>query len=97
ALALGTVVAWCQSSNGSVRGEVHDQTRAVVPGVNVVLTNTDTNVEMKTTANGAGIYVFPSVLPGPYKVVVESPGMKKFEGTLTVRTQESEVVDVTLL
>jgi len=38
----------------------------------------------------------PSVVPGPYKVTVESPGMKTFEGTLTVRTQESEVVDVTL-
>jgi hypothetical protein len=96
-LALGTVVAWCQSSNGSVRGEVHDQTKAVVPGVNVVLTNSDTGVAMKTTANSAGIYVFPSVIPGPYKVVVESPGMKKFEGALTVRTQESSMVDVTLL
>jgi len=97
ALALGTVVAWCQSSNGSVRGEVHDQTKAVIPGVSVVLTNTDTNVVMKTTTNSVGLYVFPSVIPGPYKVVVEFAGMKKFEGTLTVRTQESEVVDVMML
>jgi hypothetical protein len=96
ALALGTVVAWCQSSNGSVRGEVHDQTTAVIPGVSVVLTNTDTNVDMKT-ANSVGLYVFPSVIPGPYKVVVEFAGMKRFEGTLTVRTQESEVVDVMML
>jgi hypothetical protein len=97
ALALGTVVVWCQSSNGSVRGEVHDQTKAVIPGVSVVLTNTDTNVDMRTTTNSVGLYVFPSAIPGPYKVVVEFAGMKKFEGTLTVRTQESEVVDVTML
>ena len=96
ALALGTVVAWCQSSNGSVRGEVHDQTKAVIPGASVVLTNNDTKVDLRATVNSVGLYVFPSVIPGPYQVVVVSPGMNKFEGTLTVHVQESAVVDVTL-
>src|ERR1019366_358608 len=133
ALALGTVVAWCQSSNGSVRGEVHDQTKAVIPGASVVLTNNDTKVDtvhggsqihlgievhdqtkavipgasvvltnndtkvdLRATVNSVGLYVFPSVIPGPYQVVVASPGMNKFEATLTVHVQESAVVDVTL-
>src|ERR1039457_1474097 len=96
ALALGTVVAWCQSSNGSVRGEVHDQTKAVIPGASVVLTNNDTKVDLKATVNSVGLYVFPSVIPGPYQVVVVSTGMNKFEATLTVHVQESAVGDVTL-
>ncbi|MGE5644245.1 MAG: carboxypeptidase-like regulatory domain-containing protein [Acidobacteriota bacterium] len=90
------VPAFPQSSNGSVRGTVQDQTKAVIPGANVTLTNTATNIEFKTTSNSVGIYVFPAVPAGPYKLTVEYSGMAKFEGTLTVRVQESATVDVTL-
>jgi hypothetical protein len=97
AIALGAIVAWGQSSNGSVRGEVHDQTSAVIPGASVVLTNTDTNVDLRSTTNNVGIYVFLCVVTGPYKLAVESAGMSKFNATVTVRTQESAAVDVTLV
>ena len=76
--------AWPQSSNGSVRGTVQDSTQAVIPNVNVQLTNTATGVELKTTSNHAGIYVFPSVLPGPYKLEADTAGMRKFEASVTV-------------
>ncbi len=36
---------WPQSSNGSLRGVVQDQTKAVIPGVTVLLTNQGTGVE----------------------------------------------------
>jgi hypothetical protein len=97
AMGLCTVSAWGQSSSGSVRGTVQDQTKAVIPGVSVTLTNTATNVASKATTNTAGIYVFPSVIPGPYLVTAESAGMSKFEARVTVSTQESSVVDVTML
>jgi hypothetical protein len=87
--------AWSQSSNGSVRGIVQDPTSAVIPNVTVVLTNTATGVELRTVSNGGGIYVFPSVIPGPYKVVAESPGMNKFDATVAVETQKSATVDIT--
>src|ERR1035437_10375686 len=94
--ALGTVVAWCQSSNGSVRGAGHDQTKPVIPGATVVLTNNVSKVDLRATVNSVGLYVFPSVIPGPYQVVVVSPVMNKFEASLTVHVQESAVADVTL-
>ncbi len=94
--ALAALPAWAQSSNGSVRGSVQDQTNAVIPGATVALTNTATNIESRTTTNEAGIYAFPAVIPGPYTLAVESPGMRKFEGNLTVRVQQSETVNVTL-
>ena len=81
-LALLAAPAWPQSSNGSVRGTVQDPTSAVIPNVSVALTNTATGVELKTVSNEVGIYVFPSVAPGPYKLEAESAGMKKFEATL---------------
>src|SRR5450759_2153471 len=97
ALALVASPAWSQSSNGSVRGIVQDPTSAVIPNVTVVLTNTATGVELKTVSNGAGIYVFPSVSPGPYKITAESAGMNKFEATLQVQTQESASVTITFV
>ena len=97
AWALLAIPAWSQSSNGSVRGIVQDPTSAVIPNVTVVLTNTATGVELKTVSNGVGFYVFPSVIPGPYKVVADFAGMNKFEATVRVQTQESASVPITFL
>lgn len=94
--ALAASPAWAQSSNGSVRGVVQDQTQAVIPGATVILTNTDTNFESRTTTNSVGFYVFPSLVPGPYLLAVESQGMKRYEASLTVQVQSSETVEVTL-
>ncbi|MGE5646719.1 MAG: carboxypeptidase regulatory-like domain-containing protein [Acidobacteriota bacterium] len=95
-LALVAVPAFPQATNGSVRGTVQDQTKAVIPGANVTLTNTATNIQFKTTTNNVGIYVFPAVPAGPYKLAAEFSGMAPFEGALTVRVAESATVDVVL-
>src|SRR5512140_3522932 len=97
AIVLGTATAWAQSSNGSVRGAVLDQTKAVIPNVTVVLTNTATGIEQRAVSNNVGFYVFPAVAPGPYKIVAASTGMNKFEATLTVQTQQSSDLEITLL
>src|SRR5579872_921776 len=88
--------AWPQASTGMVSGTVRDPTSAVIPSATVTLSNTDTNVTSKTTTNGTGFYVFPSIVPGPYTLLVEATGMSKFEGSLVVQVQQSAVVDVTL-
>ncbi len=89
-------MAWSQSSTGSVRGTVQDQTDAIIPGATVILTNTATNGESRTTSNAVGLYVFPAVRPGPYKITAEFAGMKKFEGTMTVQVQKGETVNIVL-
>src|ERR1051326_3970935 len=88
--------AWTQSSNGSVRGTVLDSSQAVIPNVTVALTNTTTGVELKTITNDAGLYVFPSVIPGPYRLESEAPGMRKFEASVTVQVQQSATIDITM-
>jgi hypothetical protein len=95
-LAMVALPAWPQSSNGSVRGTVHDPTSAVIPNAAVLLTNTQTGVELKTSTNESGLYVFPSVVPGSYKVQAEFAGMNPFEAAVTVQTQQSTTVDITL-
>ena len=84
-MVLLAIPGWSQSSNGSVRGTVQDPTSAVIPNVTVVLTNTATGIELKTVSNGAGIYVFPSVIPGPYKITADLAGMNKSRPTCRCR------------
>ena len=95
-MVLMAPCAWPQASTAPVSGTVRDQTGAVIPGASVTLTNTGTNVASKSTTNESGFYLFPGTLPGPYTLVVEAPGMQKYEGTLTVQVQQSAVVDVTM-
>src|SRR5215470_7853529 len=93
-LLLAVTAAWPQASSTTVRGTVRDQAQAVVPKASVTLTNTATNVTRNTSTNEAGLYVFPGVFPGPYRIDVEFPGMQRFEANLTVQVQQDAEVDV---
>jgi len=88
--------AWPQASNSTVRGSVVDPQQAVIPAAKVVLTNTATGVTRESTTNNAGLYVFPGVTPGPYRLRVEMSGLQTFEGTLTVQVQQEATVDVVM-
>src|SRR5882724_6555288 len=70
--------AWPQGGNSTVRGSVRDQAQAVIPNATVTLTNINTNVARTTQTNEAGIYVFPGVIPGSYRLVGEFAGMQRF-------------------
>src|SRR4030095_4799273 len=89
-------VAWPQGGTSTVRGLVRDQVQAVIPGAKVTLTNTGTAVARESQTNESGLYVFPAVTPGPYRISVEFPGLQKFEGNLQVQTSQDASVDVAL-
>lgn len=101
-LLLVCVAAWLipcalpQASTGKVSGTVRDQTGGVIPGTQITLTNTETNGASATQTNEVGFYVFPSVMPGPYRLAVSSPGMQKYEGLITVSVSQSAVIDPVL-
>src|ERR1051325_10087269 len=87
-LLLAILIAgasFAQSSNGSIRGTVRDQSDAVIPNATVTLTAVATNAVTKGRTNEAGLYVFPAVAPGDYRIVVESAGLQKYEATVTIQ------------
>jgi hypothetical protein len=84
--------AWPQASTGTVSGTVRDQSGGVIPNADVSLTNTDTNVLLKSRTNESGLYFFQGVIAGPYLLSVTAPGMDKFEGALQVQVAQSVVV-----
>ena len=94
AALLAPITAWPQASNSTVRGSVADTQQAVIPSAKVLLTNTATGVARESVTNSAGLYVFPGVTPGPYRLKVELAGLQTFEGSLNVQVQQDATVDV---
>jgi hypothetical protein len=96
-LALSfAVTAFPQASTGTVRGTAKDPTGAIVPNAAVSLTNTNTNITREALTNEVGFYIFPGVLPGPYRLTVEAPGLQRFEATLRVQVQQVAAIDPVL-
>ncbi|HSB16779.1 MAG TPA: TonB-dependent receptor [Bryobacteraceae bacterium] len=66
-----------QSTLGTIRGSVTDSTGALVPDVNVVVRNVETNIERQTTTASTGNYEVTQLIPGLYEVTAEKAGFKK--------------------
>jgi len=64
------------ATTGAVSGVVTDPSGAVVPKAEVELLNTGTNAVEKQVTNAAGQYVFPSLQPGTYKIIVKAAGFR---------------------
>jgi hypothetical protein len=73
AISAASVGAYAQSTT-SLRGVITDPQASVIPAAVVKLTNLDHASERRVTTDGNGEYKFLQVVPGNYKLVVESPG-----------------------
>ncbi|HYR92336.1 MAG TPA: TonB-dependent receptor [Terriglobia bacterium] len=69
--------AYGQSSNATISGSVVDPAGAAVPDATITAENTKTGVVSTMTTSGAGVYQFPSLVPGTYRVSVEKEGFRK--------------------
>ncbi|GAA3750955.1 hypothetical protein GCM10022270_06620 [Terriglobus aquaticus] len=92
-----TVPAALAQSFARVDGIVSDQTKAVIPGAKVTITNAETGVVTTKTSDSAGQFVFPSVLPGSYKLVVESNGFNVYTRTIIVHANDRVTANAPLV
>ena len=76
AFLLAGGIASAQLDTGSLAGTVADKTGAVVPGAQLVATEQLSGSVYKATSSSSGAYVFTSLRPGEYTVVVTSPGFQ---------------------
>jgi len=66
-------------SNSGVTGVVSDPSGALIPGVQVTLTDTKTNRDLTTTTNDQGSYTFSNILPGTgFRLSFAAPGFQTF-------------------
>jgi hypothetical protein len=96
-LILCAALLPAQEFRGRVQGVVSDSTGAIVPGANVVLTNTATGVEATRQTNEQGHYIFDYVDPGTYSLATELTGFKKYiQQNILVQQRGDVTVDVKL-
>src|SRR5262249_27349387 len=98
-----------QTVKGTILGTITDTSHGVIQGVQVVLTETNTNSQRTELTNDSGFFAFANLDPGEYRIEVEHPGFRKvvrseiaLDANSTVRAdlqltpgQVTETVDVT--
>lgn len=68
-----------QSPLGTVTGVALDPSGAPIPNAKVTLENQDTGVKHDTDTNSSGVYSFPNLQPGHYKLTADTKGFRPFE------------------
>ena len=72
--AVSSTALLAQFDTGSITGLVKDTSGSAVPGANMTLVDTSTGINITTRTNEAGVYEFPNVRVGSYKVTAEKAG-----------------------
>jgi outer membrane receptor protein involved in Fe transport len=75
-LLLISSCSWCQEATGRIVGTVSDPSGAVVPGVQISVTNTATQVIHKATTDRDGYYQVLALPIGSYVVRAEHQGFR---------------------
>jgi len=68
-----------QSPLGIITGVVSDPAGSVVPNAEVLLKSIDTGIERRVRTDNSGVYNFPNLTPGAYKVSVTAAGFRSLE------------------
>ncbi|HXY06967.1 MAG TPA: TonB-dependent receptor, partial [Terriglobales bacterium] len=89
--------ALAQVDTGSLVGTVKDATGALLPGVTVTATNTDTGIATTAKTEQNGDYVITPLHIGRYSVTVESSGFRKeVRKDIVLDVQQTIRLDFTL-
>ena len=91
-LAAALLVA--QGERGTFNGTVTDVSGAVLPNAVVTATESQTNVETKSTTTDAGVYRMPALPSGVYQLSISAPGFRTTtQGNVTLRVAQTLTVD----
>ena len=93
---ISSTLIWAQST-AQIAGTVTDQSGAVLPGVEVSVTQTDTGLTRSAVTNETGSYSVTSLPVGPYRLEAALPGFRTYVQTGIVLTVGANpVVNVAL-
>src|ERR1700693_5524636 len=86
-----TGLVWAQAT-AQISGTVKDQSGAVLPGVEITVTQTDTGISRNAITNETGSFVLPSLATGPYRLEASLPGFRNYVQTGIVLQVDSNPV-----
>src|SRR5499426_312559 len=92
-----SVALFGQGFQGGLRGSARDAGGAVVPGVQVTLTNEATSLSRMTVTNDSGEYSFAALEPGSYRLNASLAGFRAIDlAGIRVGTQQFVTLDLKL-
>src|SRR5207247_1171110 len=87
---------WAQAT-AQIAGTVRDQSGAVLPGVEVTATQTETGTMRNGVTNETGFYVLSNLPIGPYRLEAALPGFRTFVQTgIVLQVNGSPVINPVL-
>jgi len=84
------------NATGTIQGTVTDPSGAVLPDVQVTITQPSTGSKKVIQTNGSGFYSAGSMLPGTYRIRVEAPGFSPTEMQVEVQVGNATNGDIKL-
>src|SRR6266481_846380 len=95
-LAITCTGAWAQVT-AQISGTVKDQSGAVLPGVEVTVTKTDTGLKRSTPTDETGSYILANLPLGPYRLEAALPGFRTYVQTgIVLQVNSNPVINVSL-
>ncbi len=79
-LVMTSGIAWAQAT-AQLSGTVRDESGAVLPGVTVTVTQTETGFTRTVVSDETGTYVLANLPLGPYRLEVSLQGFRSYEQT----------------
>ena len=74
------VTAWAQAT-AQMSGRITDESGAVLPGVTMTVTQTDTGFTRTVVTDETGAYVMPNLPTGPYRLEASLQGFRTYAQT----------------
>jgi hypothetical protein len=94
--AMTCTAGWAQAT-AQISGAAQDQSGAVLPGVEVTATQTETGISRMTVTNETGHYVLPNLPLGPYKLEAALPGFRTFVQTgIVLNVNANPTINISL-
>ena len=93
---IGCSSAWAQAT-AQITGSVKDQSGAVLPGVEITATQTDTGISRTAITNETGAYILPNLSIGPYRLEAGLPGFRTFvQSGIVLQVNSNPVINAIL-
>src|SRR5437867_7655033 len=94
--AISSTIVWAQTT-ASVSGAVKDPSGAVLPGVEVTMTQTGTGLKRSAVTDETGSYTLTNLPIGPYRLEAALPGFRTYAQTgIVLQVNDNPVINAVL-
>ena len=93
---LASAIVWAQAT-AQIHGTVRDQSGAVLPGVEITATQTDTGISRTAITDETGSYILPNLAVGPYRLEAALSGFRTYVQTgIVLQVDSNPLINPTL-